>query len=168
MSYDSTTEAHWRPYTASISATNTSIITVVVRLCSSDGRAVCITQLGLFPKSSFVLSPTQNRQFFRSCGKWVGEVSLNRLHVASKIKKKKNHQVLCLFLSGRRTQMQQLVFHHRQDDSTCSRLLKPEISPPWKTLEFLWYLFSILWHTHILTLSLEYFLPSHHQVQASQ
>ena len=35
-------------------------------------------------------------------------------------------------------------------------------------LEFLWYLFSILWHTRILTLSLEYFLPSDHQVQASQ
>ena len=98
MSYDSTTEAHWRPYTASVSATNTSIITVVVGLYSSDGRAVCITQLGLFPKSSFVLSPTQNRQFFRSCGKWVGEVSLNRLHVASKIKKKKITKYCASFL----------------------------------------------------------------------
>ena len=79
-----------RPYTASLSATNTSIITVVVALYSLDGRAVCITQLGLFPKSSFILGLTQNRQFFRSCGKWVGEVSLNRLYVASKIKKEKN------------------------------------------------------------------------------
>ena len=64
--------------------------------------------------------------------------------------------------------MQQLVFHHRRDDSTRSRLLKSEMSPTWKTLEFLWYLFSTLWHTRILTTSLEYFLLSHHQVQATQ
>lgn len=90
MSYDSPTEAHPRPYAASLSATNTSVVTVVVGLYSSGGRAVCVTQLGLFPKSSFILSLTQNRQFFRSCGKWVREVSLNRLYVASKIKKEKN------------------------------------------------------------------------------
>ena len=43
-----------------------------------------------------------------------------------------------------------------------------EISPTWQTLEFLWYLFSTLWHTSILTICLEHFLLSAQQVQETQ
>lgn len=43
-----------------------------------------------------------------------------------------------------------------------------EISPTWQTLEFLWYLFSTLCHTSILTICLEYFLLSAHQAQETQ
>lgn len=71
MSYDSTTEAHLKALCSiPLSATNTSYHCSCCLYSSGWQSSLHYTAL-TFSKIFFILSLTQNRQFFRSCGKRV-------------------------------------------------------------------------------------------------